>query len=347
MASDAFSEFCSWDNLLLSWKKAARGSRKSRAAASFAYNPGEKLVRLQKQLCAGEWRPGEYTHFYIHEPKRRLISAAPFTDRIVHHAWCGVLASRFESGFIGDSFANRRGKGNHVAVARLQQFCRKYRYVLRLDVCDHFASIDHAILLDIIRRKVPEADLFGIAQMIVASGADIHPANRYLFEGDDLLALVRPCGLPIGNLTSQLWSNCYLDPLDHFVKRTLRCSGYLRYVDDMALFSNSRKSLEMHDLQIRSWLQNRLRLRLHASQVQLTDGGVPWLGFVVYPNRKRIKSRKVVNATRKLNHAKIHWLLRSEAADDFSRRVGGWTAHALHADTRGLRFSMMKRLFGI
>jgi len=328
---------------------AARGSGNSRAAAEFSYNPGERLLRLQERLLAGIWTPGDYTHFHIHEPKRRLISAAPFADRIVHHAWCSVIAPRFEAGFIGDSFANRRGKGNHAAVRRLQHFCRKYQYVLRLDVCDHFASIDHEILLGVLQKKVPEDDLYGVAQKIVLSGSDIHPRNRYLFKDDDLLALTRPCGLPIGNLTSQLWSNCYLDPLDHYIKRSLHCCGYLRYVDDLALFSDSRCHLEELGLQIRHWLEHRLRLRLHKSQVQLVEQGVPWLGFVVYPGKRRLKSRKVVTATRKLCCAYRQWRMESRFSGSnqsmLSEKTQGWAAHAAHGDTRALRFMMMKKVF--
>jgi len=151
----------------------------------------------------------------------------------------------FERRFIFDSYANRPGKGTHRAVDRLQQFARRYRYVLRLDIVQHFPSIDHAILYDILARTIHDDDVRWLVRTILASGAGVL-AKAYTmrwFPGDDLLAALRPRGLPIGNLTSQFWSNCYLDGLDHFVKRELRCPAYLRYVDDMALFSDSKREL--------------------------------------------------------------------------------------------------------
>ena len=142
--------------------------------------------------------------FFIHEPKRRKISAAPFRDRVVHHALCNVIEPRFERLFIADSYANRRGKGTHRAIDRLQQFAQRDRYGLRADIVKHFPSIDHRILRATLARVVPEADLLALIDRIIGSGAgvlDDEYAMTYL-PGDDLLAACRPRGLPIGNLSS-------------------------------------------------------------------------------------------------------------------------------------------------
>lgn len=188
------------------------------------------LTDLMHDLRAGRFRPQPYVHFFIHEPKRRRISAAAFRDRIVHHALCAIIEPRFERVFIPNSFANRVGKGTHRAIDCAQQFARRYRYVLRADVRQHFASIDHAILLDALRPHVPEIDLLELVSLILASGAAElrDDYSMVWFPGDDLLAACRPRGLPIGNLTSQFWSNCYLHGFDLFVKRELRCWAYLR-----------------------------------------------------------------------------------------------------------------------
>ncbi|MBK8541958.1 MAG: RNA-directed DNA polymerase [Ardenticatenia bacterium] len=161
---------------------------------------------------------------------------------MLHHALCNIIEPRFERGFIADSYANRIGKGTHAAVDRLQAFAQAHRYVLRLDIVRHFPSLDHAVLHDIMARRIPEDDVMALVDAIIASGAGIHenPAAPVWLPGDDLLTALRPRGLPIGNLTSQHWSNCYMDPLDHFIKRELRCKAYLRYVDDLALFSDSK-----------------------------------------------------------------------------------------------------------
>ena len=135
------------------------------------------------------------------------------------------------------------GKGTHRAVDRLQALARRYRYVLRLDIVKHFPAIDHAILLEILARRISDERLLDLAARIIASGDGVLEQEYEMvwFPGDDLLAACRPRGLPIGNLTSQFWSNCYMNPLDQFVKRELRCPAYLRYVDDMALFSDSKQ----------------------------------------------------------------------------------------------------------
>jgi len=141
----------------------------------------------------------------------------------VHHTLCNVLEPRYERLFVPDSFANRAGKGTHRTVERLQQLARRYRYVLRTDIVQHFPSIDHQILLHTLRRPVPEDDVMALVDVVLASGAGVLDDEHQVvwLPGDDLLAACRPRGLPIGNLISQFWSNCYLHPFDQFVTREL------------------------------------------------------------------------------------------------------------------------------
>lgn len=124
----SYQELCSWENLWLAWRKAAKGKRGKWAAAAFEYRLEDNLIALQVELIEKRYQPGKYSSFYIHEPKRRLISAAPFRDRVVHHALCQIIESLFERSFIHDSYANRIGKGTHRALDRAQQFARRYKY---------------------------------------------------------------------------------------------------------------------------------------------------------------------------------------------------------------------------
>jgi RNA-directed DNA polymerase len=335
-----FEAFINWGNLVGAYRRAARGKRSASAVANFEYALGDRLVALQRALAAGTWRPGRYVHFTVHEPKRRLISAAPFSCRVVHHALCAVIEPRFEVCFINDSFANRVGKGTHRAVDRLHHFAQRHAFVLRLDVRQHFPSIDHQILLDLLWRHVPEPGLRTVIEHIVASGDGIDAGHDgALFPGDDLLALARPRGLPIGNLTSQFWSNCYLDPLDHFVRRTLRCPAYLRYADDFALFHDDKAQLADWRAQLIHFLATRLRLQVHerAAQALPCRAGIPWLGFVVYPDHRRVKARKVVVATRRLAERHAMWRSGEISFAEFDASVQGWINHVRFADTWGLR----------
>ncbi len=282
-----FASIVDWDNLWLAYRRAAKGKRSTASVARFEFLVADRLVELQAELQAKTYRPGPYTHFTIHEPKRRKISAAPFRDRVVHHALCNVIEPLFEQRFIADSYANRVGKGTHKAIDRLQQFSRRYRYVLRMDVVQHFPSLDHAILRGAIAEVIHDEDVLWLVDGILSSGAGVL-ADEYTmvyFPGDDLFAAGRPRGLPIGNLTSQFWSNVYMTGLDHFVLKTLQCPAYLRYVDDFALFSDSKTQLwEWKHAVIDYLATQRLTVHETAAQVQPVATGIPWLGFVVYPH---------------------------------------------------------------
>ncbi|NIA29056.1 MAG: hypothetical protein GWP06_03975 [Actinobacteria bacterium] len=238
-----FDQLTSWDNLFYAWRRASKSKRSQGSTAAFEFNLEENLQRLQSGLQNQTYSPGAYSSFYIHEPKKRLISAAPFRDRVVHHALCQIIEPVFEKSFIFDSYANRLGKGTHRALNRAQFFSRRFRYVLQCDVEQFFPAIDHQVLYSIIAAKIKDADILWLIKKILQSGVDVLSEEYEMsyFPGDDLFAPLRPRGLPIGNLTSQFWANCFLNPFDHFVKRELRCPAYLRYVDDFLLFSNSKK----------------------------------------------------------------------------------------------------------
>jgi len=181
---------------------------------------------------------------------------------------------------------------------------------------------------------------------ILASGDGVLEQEYEMawFPGDDLLAACRPRGLPIGNLTSQFWSNCYLHPLDLFVKRELGCRAYLRYVDDMALFADSKSQLWAWKRAIVERLA-QLRLTVHAGSAQAApvSAGVPWLGFVVYPTHRRIKARKAVAATRRLTERFDAWRAGQLSFGEFDASVQGWINHVRYADSWGLREHVLRR----
>ncbi len=278
---------------------------------------------------------------FVHHGRR---SAAPFRDRVVHHALCNIIEPEFDRRFMAQSFANRRGKGNHRAVDQLQYFTRKNRYVLRMDIVRHFPSIDHRIMLDSLARVVKDEGVLDLIMKIVASGdgALDQEYEMVWFPGDDLLAACRPRGLPIGNLTSQFWSNCYLHPLDLFVKRELGCTAYLRYVDDFALFSDSKKQLwRWKSAVIEKLAQLRLTAHEKSAQVVPVAHGVPWLGFVVFPHQRRVKARKTRHSRRRLNASFDAWQMGKISFAEFDARVQGWINHVRYADSWRLRESVL------
>ncbi len=324
----------------MAYRRAAKGKRGHVPAATFDALVADNLVQLQHELRQQTYRPGAYRHFLIHEPKRRKISAAPFRDRVVHHALCNLIEPIFDARFIPHSYANRIGKGNHAAVDTLQQFARNYRYVLRLDIVKHFPSLDHALLYAEIGRVIDDERILWLIRQILDSGAGVlrDEYNMVYFPGDDLFAANRPRGLPIGNLTSQFWSNVYMNPLDWFIKRELRCDACLRYVDDFALFSDNKQQLWQWKEAIIQRLQ-RLRLTIHEREAQVmpTRDGIPWLGFVVYPAHRRLKRRNAVNFTRRLRRNISRYRQHKISFAELDASVNGWVNHVRYADTWGLR----------
>jgi RNA-directed DNA polymerase len=338
-AMSLYDQIWSWPNLLLAYRRASRGKRGRGIVAAFEHRLEEHLFELQEALRCCTYQPGPYRSFLIHEPKRRLISAAPFRDRVVHHALCQIVEPRWTSGFIDDSFANRVGKGTHRALNRVQEFSRRFPYVLQCDIQQFFPSIDHEILREILSRTTPDLQVLWLVNQILEGSVGIFSEEytmRY-FPGDDLWSAFRPRGLPIGNLTSQCWANCYLNGFDHFVKRELRCPGYVRYVDDFVLFGYDKK----HMMVWKNQLQNRmsqLRLTLHpGAHPRPVTEGVPFLGFVVYPERRRLKRRKGIHFQRSLRRQVAAYQKGTCSQEQIQASMQGWANHARYGNTVGLR----------
>lgn len=342
-----YNELTSWDNLLQAFRKASAGKRGHPEVAAYEYRLEDNLLRLQEELCARVYRPGKYDSFYIHEPKRRLISAAPFHDRVAHHALCNVIEPVFERRFIFDSYANRVGKGTHRALDRCQEFARRFKFVMPLDLCQFFASIDYAILRALIGRSIQNPDVLWLVDQILASGEGVlrEAYDMVNFAGDDLFAALRPRGLPIGNLTSQFWANVYLDGFDHFVKRELRCKGYLRYVDDLLLFADDKTTLWDWKARIVARLA-RLRVTIHAgAHPRPVREGIPFLGFTVYPQRRQLKRRKGVYFQRKLRDLRAAYQAGQIRQAQVAASVRGWLNHVRYGNTVGLRKALLRKPF--
>jgi hypothetical protein len=255
-----------------------------------------------------------------------------------------VVEPYFERRFIGDSYASRLGKGTHKALDRATQFARRYPYVLRCDIVQFFPSIDHAILQQALTRVIGDQDILWLCDRILAGGAH-ELTNQYTpmrFAGDDDAYLTRLRGLPIGNQTSQFWGNVYLDALDQFVKRELRCMGYLRYVDDFLLFADDKATLHRWKRAVIAFLAT-LRLTLHETESAVIPvlTGIPFLGFRVYPNHRRLRRRNGVAFERRYRGLRAAYTAGEITFARVSASVQGWVAHAAHGDTYGLRRALL------
>lgn len=340
-----FEKVIDFENLWRAYRRARRGKRSRPDVAAFEYRLEGELCSLRDELASGAYRPGLYRHFRITEPKPRIISAAPFRDRVVHHALCQVLEPIFEPRFIADSYACRVGKGTHRAIQRCQQFQRRFGYRLQCDIVRFFPSVDHETLTSWIARRVRDSRVMELVRAILASGAHISdesPSPPYWFPGDDLFAPLRPRGLPIGNLTSQFWANVYLDPLDHFIKEALRCRGYVRYCDDFILFGDSPAQLQEWRGQVVEYL-TELRLRLHAGRCQVvpTRQGIPFLGFRIFRDRKLLLRPGIRRFRRRLKALQEAFAAGTVTATQIGQAVQSWVAHAAWGNTAGLRQAVL------
>lgn len=330
-------------NIWWAYKDAARGKRYKPSAALFEYELEKNLIEIEGELKNETYLPGGYYSFEIQKPKRRLINAAPFRDRVVHHALMNVIEPLFERQFIFDSYANRKGKGTHAALDRCTHFLRRHKYVMHLDIRQFFPSIDHEILLSMLSRTIGDRRVMSLVGKIIASGAGIQAGEyemRY-FPGDDLFASQRPRGLPIGNLTSQHWANVYLNELDQYAKRVLKCRAYIRYVDDILLFADDKHTMHEWRDAIIEFLQ-LLRLTIHETKAhpRPSHTGVSFLGFQVFPNYRRLKPANGYKFQRRLR--KILW---EGAIRNRKVRAGlvAWINHASYGDTWNLRSSILNQ----
>lgn len=340
---DLWPDVTSWENLVESARLAARAKRQRADVARFLHELEPNLCQLQADLLDGSYRPAGYRTFWIHDPKPRQISAAPFRDRIVHHALTRVLEPVFEPRFTDFSFASRTGYGQHPALELARKACGEYRFVMKGDVRKYFPSIDHEILKGLLRRAVKCPDTLCLADRII-DGSNEQEEVLSWFPGDDLFSpLDRRRGLPIGNQTSQFFANVYLNPLDHFVLRQIKPALYLRYVDDFLLFSDDKAGLWRAGERIGAFLEG-LRLRLHERkfQVHRCSSGVTFLGWRLFPDRMRLARANVIRIRRRLKGLVARYHAGRIGFDQVNKSVQAWLGHAAFGDTWSLR----KRLFG-
>jgi len=342
-------QLCSFENLYLAWRKARKGKTRKAQVIAFERDVEDNLLRLLDELDAGVYEPGEHTNFYVYEGKRRKISAAPFRDRVVHHALCNVIEPIFDRRFIHDSYACRAGKGTHRALDRCTHFARRCRYVLQCDVEKFFPSIDHEILAGILGRTVRDRRVMALMRRILENGRGIldDEAPQAWFPGDDLFAVLRPKGLPIGNLTSQLWANVYLNELDHFLKRRLGVRAYVRYADDFLIFGESKAHLWHTRREVVAFLADlRLTPNPRSFQVFPVRRGIDFLGFRVYPDHRRLLRANVRRARVRMRRLDRLYERGVVNVEHVTARVLGWVAHARHGDTWGLRRSVLSEFHG-
>ena len=302
-------------NLHKAWKMASKGKKASRNQLAFDTYWADGLLDIQRQLNNNSWQPKKSACFIATSPKAREIHAPDFADRVVHHWLVPQLDAIWEPAFIYDSYANRKAKGSHAAVKRLQSFVSQVHsgqgggWYLQLDIHNFFNSIHRPTLWKILKRKLIKT---GASEQVLRTthallrhsplqaGVIYHgtPQERTQVPHHKRLEnAAAGCGLPIGNLSSQFFANVYLDQLDQFVKHTLKTKRYLRYVDDFVLVHHDQKQLEIWQYEIEQFISEKLQLKLKPDiRLRPLKDGIDFLGYIIYPTHALVRKRVVSHA---------------------------------------------------
>ena len=317
-----YEDIISVENLLDAWKEFLNGKKSRADVQEFQRHLMSNIFLLHRELKAKVYKHSAYEAFNISDPKPRSIHKAKVRDRLLHHAIYRILYPFFDKKFISDSFSCRVGKGIHKALERFNTFSRKVsknhsrtRWVLKCDIRKFFASIDQKILLDILNKHISDTDLLWLLQNIIESFSSTQKGK----------------GLPLGNLTSQLLVNIYMNEFDQYVKHRLKVKYYIRYADDFVILSENRVWLEDILVEMQTFLSNQLKLDLHPNKVFIKTiaSGVDFLGWVHFPYHRVLRT-----ATKRKMFRKLKCL---DVDEDNKKVLASYLGLLRHGDTFKIR----------
>jgi len=317
-----------FENVHDAYLKARRNKRYDPDVLKFTDRLEENLINIQNHLVWKSYRPGAYKKFKVYEPKERQIMALPFTDRVVQHALNTVIEPIFDSGFVYHSYACRNGKGAHKASRNLMHWLYdlhlahgKDVYCLKGDVSKYFASIDHEVLKRLIRRKIKCPDTLWLIDLIIEH------------DGND-----SDVGIPVGNLTSQIFANLYLHELDAYVKEGLGVRHYMRYMDDFVILSDSKDYLHRALTEVERFLHDELRLKLNPKTcIYNVRQGVDFVGYRHWHTHKLIRKSSIRRVTQRIRRFTRLYAEGRISFADVDKSMQSWLGHIRHADTYRIR----------
>lgn len=353
MHRDLWKELCSYDNLFLGYKKARKHKTTKDYVIKFEKSLKDNLLLLRSELLLHSYNPKPLINFIIRDPKTRKISKSDFRDRVVHHALCNIIEPIFERSFIYDSYANRRGKGALKAIERLDYFKRRVSknnthscYILKADIRKYFDTVDHNILLTVIRRMIKDKRIIWLIQKILNNSTSTEKkkgCENHRFSG---LSSQARKGMPLGNLTSQFFANVYLNELDHFVKHKLKVRYYIRYVDDFVILHSDKNVLIRYKYGIDKFLQQKLKIELHPDKSRIIFLGqqLCFLGLRIFYFHKLLKKSNLRKMRLKCKLLKQQFDSSRVDYDKVYDFFEGWLAYAKNADTYTLRIKAARDL---
>lgn len=301
--TNLYPKIYDFESLYLAYREARKGKRYRPEVVSFTDRLEEHLIGLQNELIWKTYRQSPYREFYVNEPKRRLIMALPFRDRVVQWSIYRTLAPILERKYIYDSYACRPGKGTHAALKRLSYWLKVNKneklYVLKLDMHKYFYRVNHDILLSLYRKFIADEDLMWLLEEIIRS----NDGRLGIVENSlDYSERTYGVGMAVGNLVSQMSANVYLNELDQFAKHDLRLRYYIRYMDDICILHKDKKVLHKTRCVLEDFLTSKLALKLnpHKTQIRPAYQGIEWVGYRVWPTHIKLRKSTAKRMKRRL-----------------------------------------------
>lgn len=368
-----FETISSLENLMYSFYHARRLKRYYDVVCQFDFTLENNLIKLRNELVDESYTPLPYHHFIVTDPKTRHIAAPHFRDRVVHHAVVGIIEPLFEKRFITDSYACRKEKGTHFSMKRIKKFLTAARtyygkntdiFVLQCDIRKFFSSISWDILLKIIKRRISCPKTFRLIEKIITTHKTYQKSCYFQNKAsqmslflpdkgnnsdnllDEIVSIKDRRGLPIGNLTSQLFANVYLNELDQFVKHILRIHWYGRYMDDFLFIHPDKQYLKEIKEQVGLFLKDKLKLNLHPHKVSIynVNQGVPFVGYRIYYDHVLIRGSTLLRSQKryrkKLRLVKLGKLTKEKLEQTEKSMIG----HLKHANSYNLKRTWFKKL---
>jgi RNA-directed DNA polymerase len=340
-----YPQIYDFENLHEAYLSARKNKRYRGDVLEFTAHLEENLIQLQNELIHKTYRVGRYREFYVYEPKKRLIMALQFRDRVIQWAIYRHLNPWFDKQFIYDSYGCREGKGTHRAADRLQYWVRQVGrrkeryYYLKLDISKYFYRVDHKTLMDILRRKIEDEGLLGLLDKIIncehtAFGLPAFTEPADCPKEDRLLGT----GMPIGNLSSQLFANIYLNELDQYVKQELRIHYYIRYMDDMIILHHDKRYLHEAKDKIETFLWEKLKLNLNKkTAIRPISQGIEFVGYRIFPTHRKLKKASAKKMKARLKYVRAAFERGEIDAESLRATEASYMGVLKHFNSHGLR----------
>lgn len=329
-------------------RKAMAGKRRNGKGAASNYKFMSGLLELQRELLEGSYHPRPYRDRIIREPKTRHIQAPDFRDRVIHHAIHSILNPFYERHFIPDSYACRPNRGIHKAASKVQRILRQADsplYVCKLDISKYYPSVNHERLRALLKKRIDDPKLLRLLDVIIGS-ADSGTEHDDLFPPDSPFHTKGRRGIPIGNLTSQLFANIYLHEADMYAKQQLKIRRYVRYMDDILIFHEDKQQLRAWQSAMVRFLHDELYLTVNPHKVRIYPArqGVDFVGYVIFPDFMRVRGASVRRFRKKFKRRLQRFVDGTMGRQQVEAGLRAWHAHAGHARA-GKLTRQMDRLY--